>query len=472
MSVAMLASALCSLPLFAAAAEPTTTTLPPSTAPSTTATPDTTVPVATTEPAGPAETSLSVGDEAAYRAALASLSADASGPHAIELTADITVDDGTDPTYTGDQDLTIDGHGFTLDAAATSRLVVVDSPTDAQLRLVDITLQNGNADGDGGAVLVLNDSTVFVADARFHANEASGSGGAIEFPLAAFVTRSEFTDNVAAAGDGGALDAAAPAGRLLLRQSQFVDNRAPAGDGGAVSAIGFGSISSSDGVRDSTFAGNSARRGGGLVLDAGMVIADSTIVDNRAAVSGGGILGVNGGISAGIYLTVTGNAAPEGANISSLGRDLYLLFSVFAEPVGGDNCFFVGSRVVNDDHADDHSCGGGSFGGAAGLGPLTDNGGRTLTREPLLGSPLIDAIAAGYGFPSLEGGCARFLSLDPVDQRGVLRPQDGDGETRSDYAQGEPIEIAADCDIGAVEAHAFVAPPPPGPVPAGPPFTG
>jgi len=57
---------------------------------------------------------------------------------------------------------------------------------------------------------------------------------------------------------------------------------------------------------------------------------------------------------------------------------------------------------------------------------------------------------------------------------GVERPQDGDGRSRPDTAQGEPIEVAADCDIGAVEAEAVVAPPPTpsGPVAASPGFTG
>ena len=106
------------------AQQPTTTAVP-----TTTVVPDTTLPPSTTLPAEApvAETTLAVGDEASYRAALTALSADATGPHTIDLTADITVDDGTDPTYTGTQPLTIDGHGFTLDAAGTSRLLVMDS---------------------------------------------------------------------------------------------------------------------------------------------------------------------------------------------------------------------------------------------------------------------------------------------------------------------------------------------------------
>ncbi len=429
-------------------------------------------PVTTVPTAGGAESTLGVGDEAAYRAALATLSADASGPHTIELTADITVDDGTDPTYTGSQPLTVEGHGFALDAAGTSRLLVMDSPTDAPLTLSEVTLRNGSAAGDGGGLLVRNASTVAVADSRFEENEASGSGGAVAVPLVATVSGSDFVGNVALTGNGGALSAVAGAGDFSIRGSQFVENQAPSGDGGAVSAMGAGFPSTDRGILRTSFVGNRARRGGALVLASGGTIANATIVDNAASVTGGGILAEGRSFEVAIYVTIAGNAAPEGANVALVGRDLVLIFSVLAEPMGGGaNCALGGSSNLAEIHADDDSCGARHNGGAAELGPLADNGGRTLTREPLPGSPLIDVIPHNYGFPSISGGCARFQSLEPWDQRGVLRPQDGDGETRSAFAQGEPIEVAADCDIGAVEARAFVAPPT-GPVPASPPFTG
>lgn len=65
------------------------------------------------------------------------------------------------------------------------------------------------------------------------------------------------------------------------------------------------------------------------------------------------------------------------------------------------------------------------------LGPLADNGGPTMTRLPNPGSPAIDAAA---GAPHCTS----------PDQRGVSRPEDGDGDG------------VASCDIGAVEVADLV----------------
>ena len=67
------------------------------------------------------------------------------------------------------------------------------------------------------------------------------------------------------------------------------------------------------------------------------------------------------------------------------------------------------------------------------LGPLTDNGGPTLTH------------ALGTGSPAMEAGTSFGLGVPGVDQRGVARPQDGDNDT------------FAIIDIGAYE-HQFAVP--------------
>ena len=476
--LAVLGVAVLVLPVAARAEEPAATTVPttvPTTGapPATTSLPATTAPPSTvaSAPSTAAETATTVTDEAGYRAALATLSADATGPHTIDLGADITVDDGTDPTYTGTQPLTIDGHGFTLDAFWTSRLLVVDSPTDAAVTLTAITLDHGSSGpgGGGGAVLVRNDSPLTITDSNLWHNSGDTGGGAVQAATTATIERSDFTRNETG-GDGGAIDATAPEGRITVRDSSFSNNWA-AGEGGAISAVGFGSPSASEGIVRSTFTANEAGQGGALVLGTGVVVANSTFVGNRALTTGGAILGTGRSLSALIYVTVTENIAPEGANLTNRGVDLYVIFSALGEPQDGANCAFPqGAFHITESRVDDSSCPGAREVADLGLGLFGDHGGHTGTRVPLAGSPLIDAIDANFGFPSIPGGCANFQGTGPLDQRGVERPQDGDGRTRT-YVYDQTYEVAADCDIGAVEAEAFVAPPS-GPVSGGPAFTG
>lgn len=404
-----------------------------------------------------AATTVTVNDEAGYRSALAQLSADDSGPHRIELGADVVVDHGADPAYSGTQPLTIDGNGHTLDGAGAVRLLVVDSPTDAAVRLVRVTVRRGWADGDGGAVLVGEGSPLTVADATFVGNRATGSGGAIEAAASASVLRSDFVDNVAESGDGGALDGTAEPWFPVVRASNFVRNRAPLGDGGAIGPFGAVEVGTGN-VVASTFSGNRARRGGALVL-AGGGVEHSTIVGNAASSLGGGILLTGGGFSVGIYLTITGNSAPVGANLGKQGTGAsYLIFSVVAERRGGGaNCAgSLGQLTEVTGWSDDHSCGQGMTVGNPRLGPLGDHGGRTRTRLPLPGSRLIDAVERSYGpAPVVAQPCAGFSGTSPVDQRGVRRPRNGDGEVRLDWYGGQSYPVPDDCDIGAVEVRTF-----------------
>lgn len=425
----VLLAAVTVAPVAAQEAVPTTTTaLAPI--------PTTSVPEPTTVPEGTGAATVTVDDEASYRAALASLSTAPSGPNTVELGADIVVDDGTDPTYTGDADLVVDGNGHALDGAGANRLLVVDS-ADGDLSLTDLTLREGRAAGDGGALLVDGGAWVEIDGVTFSYNEAGGDGGAVTTSGDGEVSASTFEGNIAE------------------------------GDGGAIRARSMRPIATS------TFVGNRARRGGAVAIDADLYILDVTMTANVATQRGGALRATGNRRTnvIAIYGTLAGNVAPVAANLDVPTASLSVLATALADPAGGGtNCDPVRPVGATDSFSDDASCGtagwAGSDGADALLGPLQDNGGPTETMEPAPQSPLVDVIDP---LPYWAGPTLNCTTYD--DQRGVTRPQDGNGRPETggtSYGPYGPNE--AWCDIGAVEREAPRVPP--APVPLAPRFTG
>lgn len=398
--------------------------------------PTTGTPTPTTAPAVQEAATVTVDDEASYRAALATLSTAASGPNTIEVGADIVVDDGTDPTYTGDADLVIDGNGHTLDAAGANRLLVVESAA-TDLTLTDLTLRGGRATGDGGAVFASGGAPVGLEGVTFSLNEAGGDGGAVAATGQITGTASTFEGNVAA------------------------------GDGGAVHAAGIFPIEAS------TFVGNTARRGGAVTVEGDLALLNVTMTGNEAAERGGALRATGNRQTdvIAIYGTLSANVAPVAANLDVPSASLNITATALADAAGGGaNCDPARPVVARNSFSDDASCGttgwAGSDGADALLGPLQENGGPTETMEPLPESPLVDVIdpLEYWGGPTLS--CTTY-----DDQRGVSRPQDGNGRPETGgnvVGPYGPAEVW--CDIGAVEREA--PPAPPVPVALAPRFTG
>lgn len=279
-----------------------------------------------------------------------------------------------------------------------------------------------------GATLSLVESTI--SD-----NRAGVNGGGLYNVALAYLIDSTIADN-SAAGDGGGVF---NTGGVGIRSSTIRGNSA-LGDngGGGIYSVGKTGSSSAVVILNSTLMENSASNaGGGLHTNNDTLLTNVTVSNNTAAELGGGInVDSSGRITVTnvtlSHNTLTGDIA-AGAGIFSNGDALFVN-SILAHNEPAASCVGGGGDIISQGHnlMDNESCAlnepGDVLAADALLGDLTDNGGNTPTRALLDGSPAIDS--------------GSNAACPPTDQRGFVRPSDGDADG------------SATCDIGAYEAAA------------------
>lgn len=207
--------------------------------------------------------------------------------------------------------------------------------------------------------------------------------------------------------------------RVRIQNSTFANNE---GAAGAIAAVGSLQIS------NSTFVNNRGTSNGGAISTVDRVtIINSTFYGNSAPV--GGALSTGNAPASIVHSTIVNNAANRGGGISSTSfrSRMTLEASIVASNDGG-NCSLRSAgafRANGANLSDDGTCPGFSFTDTdPQLDAFDDHGGPTMTVSLAANSPAIDAMDE--------------CSVE-TDQRGMERPQDGDGD-------GE-----AGCDIGAFE---------------------
>jgi CSLREA domain-containing protein len=296
------------------------------------------------------------------------------------------------------------------------------------LTLHDVTLKQNIADSGAG---VANFGTLTVQGGAFIGNvggTGTSAGAAIRNVGTLTVTSATFLGN-AAGIQGGAID---NLGAAMLHDVTLTDNYSTGGGGGI----------SNGGIIRVTNTAISGNKGHGIVNDGMITITNSTIhgnlpagIQNRGAANLSNVT-VTANSTKGIF---NDNAPLPPAGLPPPGLLLTIENTIVAGNDGG-NCGDSNpdlESTVSEGHnlSSDGTCGLNAPGDLNNtdplLGPLADNGGPTLTHALLPGSRAIDA-----------GDNARCPA---TDQRGFLRPADGDGDG------------SAVCDIGAYEAGAQAA---------------
>jgi predicted outer membrane repeat protein len=372
--------------------------------------------------------------------------------------------------------LSIDGgNKVTLDAGGAGRHF--DLQSGAALTLTAITLANGNSGPNcGGAIQVAASARLTLSQARFLNNHSSAQAGAvcIQGGGSASITSSLFLDNHAGT-HGGAIG---NYGSLTLSGTRFMSNTAPI-NGGAIDTTGLAAVTTSTFVSNTagfrggginnylgllsvsasslisntagayggglandssgtlvsgtTFTGNYSNDHGGAIQSSGtLTLTNSTLSANHAKNNGGGLDWTTGAVFTLLNDTVVSNTAgTQGGNLYTGGAPnasikLKNTLVAFGGPNNCDNTVATQGNNLESAITCGLSAGSDLRNADPKIGPLQDNGGPTWTHALKFGSPAIDA-GSNTGCPA-------------ADQRGIARPQDGDGNG------------SAVCDIGALEA--------------------
>jgi CSLREA domain-containing protein len=241
--------------------------------------------------------------------------------------------------------------------------------------------------GVGGGLEIVGDGPALVQNSLVLSNSAWLCGGLYFERAAAQVVGTTIAGNIATGTVGGGGLYSNISGTLAISLTQFTSNLAPAGDGGGLYA--YGPVT----VYSGTFTSNAAQNGGGL-FGAGLVLTDSVISANTAITDGGGLYGLG-------YVSLTGVQA-----ISNTAGD------------EGGGLYLIAEAVLSDTQVVSNTAQQG--GGIRNAGMLTMTAGAVLSNTAILGGGLsnnwvvnISGTLIAHNHADLLGGGLYNLHYNP-----------------------------------------------------------
>ena len=205
-------------------------------------------------------------------------------------------------------------------------------------------------------------------------------------------------------------------------------------------------------ITNSTIANNVASQDGGGVFTRGSLTATNVTISGNSATGSGGAIVVAGSSSGTTlnltHVTLTNSTGSEGVHFDNGGGPTSATFNntildVSVTGVGGSGSTLFGGHNLFASGDPGITGSGNLFNQTAGLGPLTDNGGSTLTHALLFRSP---AFNAGNNALALDQNGNQLV----FDQRGQRRVQFGSvdiGAVESEFETTRSLVVTTAADV-------------------------
>jgi hypothetical protein len=371
----------------------------------------------------------------------------------------------------GSGPIVINGPGaalLTISGNNANRILSGDSIT-----LNGLTLSNGKAAGNGGAVMA---SRLIATNCIFSNNVASGLGGAISTNYGLTLSKSALSGNQAASGGAiSSYDSFGPS-QSSISDCNITGNHASAVGGGIYLGKYYANISGS------TISGNSAANGGGLcVKNIGTVLDNCTISGNTATSAGGGVFLKNYTTALSFHncTIATNSAAITGGGLyrdtnTAIATLNNTIVASNLSPSAPDLSFNSATNITGDNNfigvADSGNV---TFTGNnnqtgtlaaplnAMLAPLANYGGLTQTMALLPSSPCIDAGSPIAGINTDQRGYLRTYGSAPDIGAYELQPPRvasvviNDGSAQRSRVTGLTVNFDSLVTLPALPAGAF-----------------